>query len=377
MALVCASLLGYHSWAGTRGQAIVTPNPGKYYVSTTGDDANDGSASTPWRTLSRADKSAKPGDTIYVAAGTYNGENESEGRLKTISSGAPTAPIRWISESKWGAKLTSAKTGNEAVWWNQGSFVEIQGFDITGKGALGIYNEGSHTRIVGNHVHDIPATGCPATGGAGIHNGNYGASDNDVIANRVHHIGDHNQRCVRVHGIYHANLRGRIDSNLAFLNQGWGIHLWHAATNVSITNNVIFANGYGGILIGGVANEYPGGSGANGKTTVANNIIADNGHAAGWRNLLGVGAGGYGIQEYGDIGPGNLLRQNVLYQNKPGDIKKKLATEAENVAKDPQFINYRADGKGDYRLKDTSPACSGKWLHPACGSGETAWKATP
>ena len=356
-------------------QAAGPTRPARYYVSASGDDRNNGTPAKPWRTLSRADRGAKPGDTIYVADGTYPGASEDGGRLKTTSSGAASAPIRWISETKWGGKLNSQHTGNDAVWWNQGSFVEIQGFDITGKGALGIYNEGSHTRIIGNHVHDIPASGCPDNGGAGIHNGNYAASDNDVIGNRVHDIGDPAQRCVRVHGIYHANLRGHIENNVTFRNQGWGIHLWHAAASVNISNNIVFANGYGGILIGGVAEDYPGGSGANVQTVVSNNIVVENGAAARWRSLLGIASGGYGIQEYGDVGPGNVFDHNVLYENKPSGIKKKLATEMGNIFVDPQFVNYQADGSGDYRLRNTSPACSGEWTHPACSGGETAWKA--
>jgi hypothetical protein len=324
-----------------------TPSSGRqYYVSPSGNDANTGSASAPWRTLSRADRSARPGDTVYVASGTYPGASEAGGRLKTVASGTPSARIRWIAESKWGAKLISVQTGNNAVWWSQGNYVDIQGFDLSGKGALGIYNTGSHTRIVGNHVHHIPATGCPSNGGAGIHNGNYSASDNDVIGNWVHNIGDYSRPCTRVHGIYHANLRGHIYNNVTFRNQGWGIHLWHAATNIVISSNTIFANGNGGILIGGVSGEYSGGSGSNDRTIVSNNII--------YRN--GLAGGGFGLQEYGDVGRNNQYVRNVVSQNGPGNWSTFANVASGTVTATPTFINYKDDGTGNYQL--TSGSCA-------------------
>ncbi|HYL11785.1 MAG TPA: hypothetical protein VEV41_02045 [Terriglobales bacterium] len=45
-----------------------------------------------------------------------------------------------------------------------------------------------------------------------------------------------------MHGIYHANLRGHIYNNVVFQNEGWGIHTWHAAMQVMITNNTVFSN---------------------------------------------------------------------------------------------------------------------------------------
>jgi hypothetical protein len=44
-----------------------------YYVSTSGDDTNtDGSADNPWKTIQHAVDQSSAGDTIKVAAGTYN-----------------------------------------------------------------------------------------------------------------------------------------------------------------------------------------------------------------------------------------------------------------------------------------------------------------
>src|SRR5262249_10568394 len=154
------------------------------YISPDGSDSADGSAGHPWRTFSRADRSVQPGDTVHVAVGSYNLDNETNGRLKTTASGTASARIRWISDQKWGARLTASVTGNSAVWWTTGNYVDIQGFEISGAGVLGIYNEGSHTRMIGNHVHDLAhGAGCPAFGGAGIVDGNPAASGDDILGN--------------------------------------------------------------------------------------------------------------------------------------------------------------------------------------------------
>src|SRR5205807_2351164 len=127
--------------------------------------------------------------------------------------------------------LTSTQTGNSATWWNQGNYVEIQGFDLSGSGALGIYNEGSFTRIIGNHVHNIQAPGCPSDGGAGIHDGNYSASDDDIIGNWVHD-------------------NSTINNNLLFRNglvsgaQGYGIEEYgDVGTHNTYVNNLVSGNG--------------------------------------------------------------------------------------------------------------------------------------
>jgi parallel beta-helix repeat protein len=289
------------------------------YVSPEGDDSSDGSRAHSWRTLQKAAEMVKPGFTVHVAPGLYVYDED----LKTTVSGTRTAMIRYVSDVDRQALLRCTKTGNSAVWWNQGDYVEIEGFDISGSGALGIYNQGSHTRIIGNTVHNIPAPGCPHEGGAGISSGNYAGSDDDIIGNTVHDIGDWQVACPRVHGIYHSNLGGHIENNVVFRNQGWGIHLWHAASSVTISGNRVADNGYGGILVGSVASDFPAGAGTNDRTLVSNNLVVRNGIAS--------GAGGYGIEEYGDVGKNNRYQNNVVRMNRPGDWNLKDTTIASRI----------------------------------------------
>lgn len=308
------------------------------YVSTGGSDSNSGTQAAPLRTISRAAVLAKPGTTVHVAPGTYNGN------VRTTPSGTASARIRFVSVSKWGAKIIG--TGTEYHWDNRGSYVDIVGFDISGPGRGGILNMGSFTLIAQNHVHDLKVSGgCNGGGGAGIVNANYSGSDGDIVGNVVHDVGIPGS-CNGVQGIYSSILRGRIVNNLSFRNASFGIHLWHAANESVIMNNTVFANGSsrmgGGIVVG----RGDTGAGIMINTHVMNNIVYD--------NPL------YSIVQYCSsgvscIGSGNSVRNNVVYANGRGVVMK-VGSAAGTIEADPQFVNFRVDGSGDYRLKSTSPA---------------------
>ena len=60
-----------------------------YYVSTEGDDANDGSAAHPWRTLQQAADSVIAGDVVNVGPGTYKGFSLGVNRPARGTSDAP------------------------------------------------------------------------------------------------------------------------------------------------------------------------------------------------------------------------------------------------------------------------------------------------
>jgi parallel beta-helix repeat protein len=306
-----------------------------FYVNPAGSDAADGSASAPWATIQHAADAARPGTIVHVAPGTYMEA------IKTRASGTSDARITFLSQTKWGARIIALNS--DSAWENRGDYVDIEGFDITGDGRLGILNLASFVRIMGNHVHHI-ASKCSNDGGAGIDNGNYGANDNDIIGNVVHDIGDPAVMCKGIQGIYHSNLRGHILSNISYRNNAWGIHLWHAANNVVISNNLVFQNGEGGIVVGD--GDSPGGVTDN-NTTVSNNIVMD--HNSTW---------GYGIAilEEGYTGRGNKYLNNLIWKNNRGIVLQNGLLAAGTINADPRLVDYRADGTGDYHLSPSSPA---------------------
>ena len=147
-----------------KGKGFAAATTADYYVSPEGNDTSgDGSAANPWATIAHADAQVGPGSTVHVATGTYTGS------FNTNASGAASAYITYISDTKWGAKIVG---GSFSTWSNYGAYVEIQDFDVTGPKSScceGIYTAGNATRIIGNNVHDTQsANGCNVTGGAGI-----------------------------------------------------------------------------------------------------------------------------------------------------------------------------------------------------------------
>ena len=305
----------------------------RWYVSAAGKDSSDGSKEHPWATIQHAAEQVAPGDIVHVAPGLYGSA------ITTLISGTPSGHIRFISDVKWGAKIIAPLS--YTAWENRGDYVDIEGFDISGDGNLGILNLGSFVSILGNHVHDIPAK-CNENGGAGIDHGNYTAHDNDTIGNLVHNIGDVGVPCPRVHGIYHANQRGHVWNNIAFNNQGYGIHLWHAPANVVVANNLVFHNGDGGIIVG--AGDAPGGVTADGMV-VTNNIVIEN----------GTWGAGWAIVESGRIGTRNQYSNNIVWGNRRG-IGLENGHDVGTINSDPKLLHYVNDGSGDYHLADASPA---------------------
>ncbi|WP_051933640.1 right-handed parallel beta-helix repeat-containing protein [Massilia sp. BSC265] len=314
-------------------------DPRALFVTPNGNDSNLGTERAPLQTIGAAAKRAVPGSVVHVAPGTYR-EN-----VKSMKSGTAVAPIRYVSTVKWGAKIIGG--GTEAVWENHGEHVEIAGFDVSGSGRNGILNYGSWVRVINNHVHDLAvAGGCSGNGGGGIVFTNYQASDGEISGNLVHDIGVPGA-CAGVQGIYYSNLRGKIYNNIVYRASAWGIHLWHAANKVVVANNTVFANGSsvlgGGIVVG--TGDAPGNVVMT-ETKVINNIVVHNPRAS--------------IRQYcytGEscIGADNLVAHNVVFQN-GRKIEMLVGKDIGTITQDPLFVDFRIDGKGDYRLRSSSPA---------------------
>jgi hypothetical protein len=268
------------------------------------------------------------------------------------ASGTVTAPIRFLSEQKWGAKVTGDGSANWAMRID-GDYVDVVGFDVTNdsaEGHEGIESSGDHIRIVENHVHNIPAGLCAGgLGGAGIMVGNTHAVDVDTVGNVVHDIGDYLHPCKLIHGIYYENQGGHSYNNIVFHNSGWGIHLWHNASHLVIVNNTAAENGSGGIIVG--AGDRPQGA-MDDYTMVINNVAAYN--------------GGYGIREDGSTGRHNVYSHNLVYANAQGGFLLGAGKkDVDTISKDPQFVALASAGFPDYRVALSSPAIDSGRHQPA------------
>jgi hypothetical protein len=251
---------------------------------------------------------------------------------------------------QWGAKIIGKRV-DHSTWHNYGNYVDIMGFELTSVGRIGLYNDGSFVRYIGNHVHDVagPTSATCDLGGAGIMHGNYSATNNEMIGNFVHDIGLVNSaQCpgyVTVHGLYLANPQGQIVNNLIINARDYGIHLYHAATNVVVTSNTSLKNGASGLVVGNS------GGGSDNNTVVTNNIFAYNND--------------YGFRDdSGTTGPNNQYDNNLTFNNGDGTYVVDGGTVNRNISSDPEFLSYTGTALGNYRLQARSPAVnSGTTLH--------------
>lgn len=275
----------------------VSAHAADYYVATSGSDSNPGSQGSPFRTIKKGADVAHAGDTVHVLPGTYNEW------VQNKNNGTASNRIRFVSDTRWGAKVTGANSSY--AWMDLGAYVDIEGFDITGRNALvGIGLLASYSRALYNHVHDIPSTNCDA-GGGGITTGTVDKEGHEIIGNLIHDVGAYSPSlpyCNHVHGIYMATRRGTVQNNIVYHSASAGIHLWHAPTNSVVSNNLSFSNRGPGIIFG--CGDAP-------------HIKCDNIMVS---NNISMNNQGYGIREYGDTGSGDRVMNNILYRNKLGRV---------------------------------------------------------
>ncbi len=285
------------------------------YVSANG--SGDCSQASPCA-FATADGKATAGTTIHVAPGDY-------GSVKISKSGTATSPIHWISDTKWGAKMSGNETSTVGI---SAAYVNFEGFDVTGgANTQNLIELGSNSTATGNHVHDSTRGGCTYNGGIVT------GGSTHVIGNLIENMGQGSPgSCNEFHGIY-------MDSNDVVENNviintpiGSGIHSYHNTTHVTIINNTVMQAGADGILVGSDTGSNTGGY-------IANNISVNN-----HRN---------GLSETGTAA-GNTFVNNLSFGNAAGPNSfSSSAKSSGEIDADPMFVNAASK---DFHLKPGSPA---------------------
>jgi hypothetical protein len=253
-------------------------------------------------------------------------------------------------------------TGNSTVVMLGGSYITFDGFEVTNTSSagnnLGLYVTSSNVNITHNTIHHIE-TDCGDNGGGGIQIAGSGSSNSDL-----HNI------VIDGNLIYDINYRGGSPSCTSSTVQSDGILVETAGTANQVTNNIVYhTSGGWGILVGNsnatsnnvnsvVANNTvfstTGGiivMSGNG-TTISNNIVANTGQQSG---RCGISA---------PQGVSVTYLNNDLWNNSGGNYCLEWGTSDQSVhsadkSVDPAlgttFVNWQADGSGDYHLKAGSP----------------------
>ncbi len=127
----------------------------QFFVSPEGSDAADGSAASPWRTISHAvSQDVGPGDVIVVRPGTYVEQ------VWMWRGGGPEGQLTLRSEVP-GEALIRPPAGAYSTLNLRADHITVEGFDIVGGEGHGIDAESvAHTEILDNVVH--------GSGGSGI-----------------------------------------------------------------------------------------------------------------------------------------------------------------------------------------------------------------
>jgi hypothetical protein len=164
---VLAVLPGIFQFHGAAAQTATT-----FYVATTGNDANPGTSTSPWKTIQHAANTVTAGATVDIRGGTYN-----ESVTINVSGSASAGYITFQSYPGEQAIVdgTGLKVSDETGLINISgqNYVKIVGLEVrnystssTANVPVGIWITGadSYIQILGNHIHDIKTTakGCDA-----------------------------------------------------------------------------------------------------------------------------------------------------------------------------------------------------------------------
>ena len=168
VSLSCLVLVGVTVWAlATRGERAAPEAPGRVlWVSPDGDDAGPGTRAEPWATIQHAADTARPGDIIHVAGGTY------AERVEIRVSGDPGRSITFAAAEGErvvldGSSLEVPEEQSAMILIDSQRYLAVRGFEITGyrsdvsgRVPVGILVVGAadHIRIEGTYVHDMGTT---------------------------------------------------------------------------------------------------------------------------------------------------------------------------------------------------------------------------
>ncbi len=110
--------------ASTTTTTLAATGP-TYYLSPTGNDANPGSQSAPWRTIQKAANTVVAGDTVVLLNGSYE-----EPTVSFSRSGTSSKPITFVAQNKWQAILSST-SGCQPGFSIRASYITVKNIRLS------------------------------------------------------------------------------------------------------------------------------------------------------------------------------------------------------------------------------------------------------
>ncbi len=107
------------------------PHAATFYVAPGGNDASAGTSAQPWRTLQKAANTARAGDLVLVANGTYAG-------MQVTADGTAAAPITFRANG--GNVLVNSQNAStpDNINIEGGNYVTVEGFIVEDAPRIGI-----------------------------------------------------------------------------------------------------------------------------------------------------------------------------------------------------------------------------------------------
>src|SRR6266513_64160 len=207
---------------GQSGRATVTVNPvagnpvagptplytlgngANYYLAPAGSDANPCTAAAPFYTMARVSQLMSPGDNAHFASGNYTWSYSGN---KVTKSGTAAAPISYVSDTKWGAKVYGS--GCDPIW-NSGDYAAgpssvIMNNIVTRASAACITHfHGSTRSIVSNNIVANCKYGIQIAADGAITSDDYTTVDNNIAVNNGRGIYEYPS--AGLHNVYNNNI---------------------------------------------------------------------------------------------------------------------------------------------------------------------------
>ncbi|MFL0194612.1 cell wall-binding repeat-containing protein [Clostridium sp. WILCCON 0269] len=226
------------------------------YVSTKGNDKNQGSESSPFATIQRGLDELQPGDTLLIRGGVYHettdvfDKNGSSDGWYTVKN-YPNEDVTMTGDYKinWGGK-----TAPDAITFRNSSYWRIQGIKMTQYTGAGIYitQASKYIEMSDLTIWDLDYPTYRPYGTSGIDG--EGSSYCTVKNCHIYNVGLEVDR-PKDHGIYigYGAYNWTFDSNNIHDNAGAAIQLYgqpNGGSNCLIINNRLYDNHAYGLAIG-------------------------------------------------------------------------------------------------------------------------------